>query len=152
MNLDSLPLLASLLLPLIGEVGIVLARRHPNLREGVTLATAALLFACVWQLAGPVMAGLRPELTLVEPLPGMPVGFRVEPLGMLFSLVASGLWIVNSVYSIGYMRGNREQHQTRFYLCFALSIAAALLSLAWFWRRFGHRFLDFFRRTTPALS
>ena len=126
MNLDSLPLLASLLLPLIGAVGIVLARRHPNLREGVTLATAALLFACVWQLAGPVMAGLRPELTLVEPLPGMPVGFRVEPLGMLFSLVASGLWIVNSVYSIGYMRGNREQHQTRFYLCFALSIAASL--------------------------
>jgi multicomponent Na+:H+ antiporter subunit D len=126
MNLDSPPLLASLLLPLIGAVGVVLARRHPNLREGVTLATAALLFACVWQLAGPVMAGLRPELTLVEPLPGMPVAFRVEPLGMLFALVASGLWIVNSVYSIGYMRGNREAHQTRFYLCFALSIAAAL--------------------------
>ena len=126
MNLDSLPLLASLLLPLVGAAGIVLARRHPNLREGVTLATAALLFLCVCQLVGPVTAGLRPELTLLEPLPGMPVAFRVEPLGMLFSLVASGLWIVNSIYSIGYMRGNREVHQTRFYLCFALSIAAAL--------------------------
>jgi multicomponent Na+:H+ antiporter subunit D len=30
------------------------------------------------------------------------------------------------VYSIGYMRGNAEQHQTRFYVCFALAIAAAL--------------------------
>ena len=126
MNLDSFPLLASLLLPLIGAIGIVLAHRHPDLREGVTLTTAVLLFVSVCQLVGPVTNGLRPALTLLEPLPGMPVAFRVEPLGMLFSLVASGLWIVNSVYSIGYMRGNREQHQTRFYVCFALSIAAAL--------------------------
>ncbi|MBP7201583.1 MAG: monovalent cation/H+ antiporter subunit D family protein [Propionivibrio sp.] len=126
MNLDSFPLLASLLLPLIGAIGIVLAHRHPDLREGVTLTTAVLLFVSVCQLVGPVTDGLRPALMLLEPLPGMPVAFRVEPLGMLFALVASSLWIVNSVYSIGYMRGNREQHQTRFYLCFALSIAAAL--------------------------
>ena len=45
---------------------------------------------------------------------------------MLFALIASGLWIVNSVYSIGYMRGNDEKNQTRFYVCFALAIAAAL--------------------------
>ena len=42
MNLDSFPLLASLLLPLIGAIGIVLAHRHPDLREGVTLTTADL--------------------------------------------------------------------------------------------------------------
>ncbi len=126
MNQDSAPLLASLLLPLICAVGIALAHRHPNLREGITLTTAVLLFVSVCQLVGPVTNGLRPALTLLEPLPGMPVAFRVEPLGMLFSLVASSLWIVNSIYSIGYMRGNREQHQTRFYLCFALSIATAL--------------------------
>jgi multicomponent Na+:H+ antiporter subunit D len=39
-------------------------------------------------------------------------GFEVEPLGMLFALIASGLWIVNSVYSIGYMRTNQEPRQT----------------------------------------
>src|SRR5918994_5957319 len=59
-------------------------------------------------------------------LPGIALGFRVEPLGMLFALVASGLWIVNSVYSIGYMRGNDEQHQTRYYVCFALALAATM--------------------------
>jgi multicomponent Na+:H+ antiporter subunit D len=36
------------------------------------------------------------------------------------------LWIVNSIYSIGYMRGNKEKHQTRFYVCFAIAIAAAM--------------------------
>ena len=54
------------------------------------------------------------------------MAFRVEPLGVLFALIASGLWIVNSVYSIGYMRANRESNQTRFYICFALAIASAL--------------------------
>jgi len=61
-----------------------------------------------------------------EFLPGIAFGFRVEPLGMLFALVAAGLWIVNSVYSIGYMRGNDEPHQTRFYVCFALALAATM--------------------------
>ena len=45
---------------------------------------------------------------------------------MLFALIASGLWIVNSLYSIGYMRGNDEAHQTRFYVCFALALAATI--------------------------
>ena len=119
-------ILAALALPLAGAAGIALAGKTPNLREAVTLTTAVVLFACVAQLLDPVLAGGRPELVLLEPLPGLPIAFRVEPLGMLFALIASGLWIVNSVYSIGYMRANDEQHQTRFYVCFALAIAAAL--------------------------
>jgi len=113
-------------IPLLGAVGIALAGKQPNLREGVTLTTAVILFATVLQLLDPVLAGQRPELVLFGFLPGLAIAFKVEPLGMLFGLIASGLWIVNSVYSIGYMRGNDEKNQTRFYVCFALSLAAAL--------------------------
>ena len=119
-------ILAALLIPLVGATGIALAGKAPNLRESVTLTTAVALLLCVAQLPATVLAGDRPELVLLEPLPGLPIAFRVEPLGMLFALIASGLWIVNSVYSIGYMRGNKEHHQTRFYVCFALAIAATL--------------------------
>jgi len=112
--------------PAAGAAGIALAGRWPNLREAITLLTAALLFACVLQLAPTVLAGGVPQLFVVEMLPGIALGFRVEPLGMLFALIASGLWIVNSVYSIGYMRGNDEAHQTRFYVCFALALAATM--------------------------
>ena len=59
-------------------------------------------------------------------LPGLAIAFEVEPLGMLFALIAAALWLVNSVYSIGYMRANGEAHQTRFYACFALAIAGAM--------------------------
>ncbi len=125
MSADSI-IAVSLLLPLIGAFGIALAGKSPNLREGVTLLTAAALLACVFQLLEPVLNGARPALVLLEPLPGLPIAFQVEPLGMLFALVASGLWIVNSIYSIGYMRDNGEENQTRFYLSFALAIAATL--------------------------
>ena len=119
-------LLAALLGPLAGAVLIALCGRRPNLREGVTLATAALLFYVVASLLPAVLAGAQPALALIEVMPGLALAFRVEPLGMLFALVASGLWIVNSVYSIGYMRANAEAHQTRFYVCFALSLAATM--------------------------
>lgn len=119
-------ILAALAIPLLGCIVIVLCRRHPNLRETATLATSALLFICVASLLPAVLAGARPQAQLLEPLPGLPIAFEVEPLGMLFALIASGLWIVNSIYSVGYMRGNDEAHQTRFYVCFALALAAAV--------------------------
>ena len=65
-------------------------------------------------------------MSLFEVLPGLAIAFKVEPLGMLFALVASGLWIPTSIYSFGYMRGHRERHQTRFFVCFAIAISAAL--------------------------
>jgi multicomponent Na+:H+ antiporter subunit D len=120
-------ILAALAVPLGGALLIGLAGRiNPNLRETVTLSTAALLIVCVWSLLPEIFAGDRPGLRLAEVLPGIEIAFRVEPLGMLFAAMASGLWLVNSIYSIGYMRGNKEKKQTRFYVMFAVSLAAAM--------------------------
>ena len=113
-------------LPLAGALLILLLGRWPNVREGVSLATAGALFALVLTLVDPIKAGLRPDLVLVEVMPGIPLGLRVEPLGLLFALVASFLWIVTTLYSIGYMRGHNEENQTRFFTFFAISIAAAM--------------------------
>ncbi len=65
-------------------------------------------------------------MTVTEMMPGIDIAFQVEPLGMMFAALASGLWIINSIYSIGYMRGNREKNQTRFYVMFAVSLAATM--------------------------
>jgi multicomponent Na+:H+ antiporter subunit D len=116
----------TLAVPVVGAVFIAAFHRHPNLREAATLLTAALLFACVTALLPGVLGGAQPALHLLDVLPGLALAFKVEPLGMLFALVASGLWILNSVYSFGYMRSNGESHQTRFYVCFALALAASI--------------------------
>jgi len=119
-------ILAAMAVPVSGAAGIALAHRFPNLRETITVITALSLLACVLTLLPLVQAGERPEVVLFQLMPGISFSFRVEPLGMLFALVASGLWIVNSLYSIGYMRANDEHGQTRFYVCFALALAATM--------------------------
>ena len=117
---------AALLVPLCGAALIAACHRMPNLREAVTLLAAAALFLAVASLVPAVLAGERPALHLLEPVPGIAIAFQVEPFGLLFALVASVLWIVSSIYSIGYMRGNDEAHQTRFYVCFALALASTI--------------------------
>ncbi|HEX9674021.1 MAG TPA: hypothetical protein VGA12_11350, partial [Burkholderiales bacterium] len=119
-------ILGAIAVPLGGAALIAAAHRMPDLREGVTLVAAAALFLLVASLAPEVLAGGRPGVHVAEVMPGIALAFRVEPLGMLFALVASGLWIVNSLYSIGYMRGNNEQHQTRYYVCFAAALASTM--------------------------
>ena len=119
-------LLLALLTPFVGAAILPLFHDRPNLRETVTLATSAVLALVVLQLLGPVLQSARPELDVIHVLPGLSVAFKVEPLGMLFALVASSLWFVNSIYSIGYMRANQEPRQTTFYVCFAIALGSTI--------------------------
>lgn len=116
----------TLAIPLAGAVIIVLLDRRPNWREAAILLSAGTLFALVLRLWLAFEGGERPGLVLVETLPGLPLALAVEPLGLMFALVASFLWIVTSIYSIGYMRANSEAHQTRFYAAFAIALASTM--------------------------
>ena len=122
----TLLVLGCVALPVLASGLIVLARRAPNLRESVTLVTAALVLACVLGIYPEVSQGGRPGLVLAPLVPGIPLKLVVEPLGLIFAMVAGFLWIVTTIYSIGYMRAHHERNQTRFYACFAVSIAAAM--------------------------
>lgn len=117
---------AAICLPVLGAALICITGSRPNLREAVTLTTAIGLFALVLIVVSSVVSGGRPEFTLIEMFPGLSISFKVEPLGAVFGVIASGLWILTSVYAIGYMRGHHEKNQTRFYACFALALASTI--------------------------
>lgn len=119
-------MLLALLLPLLAVGPILLAGRYPNLREAVSLGAGGLLVAVVLGLRGQLADGVVPVLHLGEMLPGLALRLELEPLGMLFALVAACLWPVTILYAIGYMRGHHEKNQTRFYAFFAVAIAAAM--------------------------
>ncbi len=121
-----LTIIAALGVPLIGALLILLTRANPNLRETVTLVTATVTFVLVATLYPLVSGGASPSFVVGEMMPGLVIGFTLEPLGMLFSLIASFLWIITSLYAIGYMRGHHEKNQTRFYFFFAVAIFATL--------------------------
>jgi multicomponent Na+:H+ antiporter subunit D len=111
--------------PLAGALLIVASGRHAIVRDGVSLTTAATLFGVLLALAPVVFGGARPDLMLIEPLPGLPLQLTLEPLGMLFALLSSSLWIITTLYSFGYMGAHHAHGLTRFYACFALSLWAA---------------------------
>ena len=127
MNLSGVEQLYSLVgIPLLCAVLLPLARRWPNLREAITLCSSVALACVAWPFAFAVEAGIAPSVVLAEPLPGITLSLGIEPLGAVFVLVASTLWVLSSIYSIGYMRGNNESHQTRFYVCFAIAISSTM--------------------------
>lgn len=123
----SSPILLAICVPLITAVAIQLGSRiSDNVREAATLIGSLTLAVVVWGMLPGLYAGERPSVTLMEILPGISIAFTVGPLGMLFAALASGLWIINSIYSIGYMRGNKEKKQTRFYTFFAIALSATM--------------------------
>jgi len=119
------PVLASLV-SLLAVLPIVLLGKKPNLREGATFVAAFIKFGLVVSMLPTILAGSTIEYTLWQILPNLSIAFRVDGLGMLFGLVASSLWIVTSLYSIGYMRGLKEHSQTRFFSFFAISLSATI--------------------------
>lgn len=120
----ALPL--TIVIPLVGALLVALTGRAPNLRETMTLVTGIALLIIVSTLVPPVLSGAVPEIVLVSTLPGLPIALSAEPLGLLFALVAAPLWIVTSIYAIGYMRGHQEHNQTRFFAAFAVAIASTM--------------------------
>lgn len=123
---DANILLLAIAIPALTPFIVAALGSRPNLRDGASVLASFATFAAVLYLLNAVIGGARPAVTLLEVMPGLTLGFAIEPLGMLFATVASGLWIATAIYSIGYMRGANEKNQTRFYICFAIAIAAAL--------------------------
>ena len=119
------PVLASLV-SLLAVIPIILLRRRPNLREGASFLAGIIKFGLVASMLPAVMAGSTLEYTLWEIVPNLAIAFRVDALGMIFGLVASSLWIITTLYSIGYMRGLKEHSQTRFFSYFAVSLSATI--------------------------
>lgn len=119
-------LLAAVAAPLVGAVLVMLTGRRPNLREACSFAASAVTFGTIASLAPAVLAGKRFALHLFTLLPGVSLTLRADSFSMVFALVASFLWIVTVLYSIGYMRGLGEHAQTRFSACFALALFGAV--------------------------
>jgi multicomponent Na+:H+ antiporter subunit D len=111
---------------LIAVVPIAANGAWPNLREGFTFLAGIIKLLLVLAMLPAVLDGKVLEFTFCQILPNTALQFRVDSFGLLFALVASSLWLVTSLYSIGYMRGLKEHAQTRFYSFFAVSLSATI--------------------------
>ncbi len=110
----------------LAMLGILLLRERPNLREAVSMLAALVLLGINLAAYRALRAGAAMSWSSGEILPGLTLELALEPLGALFALIASFLWLVTVVYAVGYMRGHGEHNQTRFYCFFALSIGCVM--------------------------
>lgn len=114
-----------IIIPIIGAIFIFFARKNENQREAVSFIAAFFLFGIVLNLFN--SSTINGEIIhLIQLFPGVSIAFFYDHLSVLFAFVASSLWIVTTLYSIGYMRGLSEQNQTRFFICFAIAISATM--------------------------
>jgi multicomponent Na+:H+ antiporter subunit D len=117
--------LAAIVIPITVAVFIVVARRSPNVRDAILVVGAVVTFATIGAMLPAVLDGQVPTTSLGELVPGLELSLRADGMGMLFALLAGSLWILASIYAIGYMRGDQAKNQTRFYAFYALCLSTA---------------------------
>lgn len=123
---ETLTPLFAILASLVAVPLILLSGSRPNLREFWTILAGVVKFGLVMSLLPAVSDGAIPQTTLFELIPGVPLLLKVDAFGLYFAMIASGLWIFTSFYSIGYMRGNHEVNQTRYFSSFAVCLSATI--------------------------
>ena len=123
-------MLVGLLAPLVIAVLTPFLAVRSRWRDAAGPIGGVITFIAALQVAMAVLDGETPRLFVAQIAEGLAIEFAVTPLGAIFSLVASGLWILAALYSVGYMRGNHEKHQTRFAAFYAVAVHAAM-AVAW---------------------
>ena len=97
-----------------------------NLREASIIIAGLVLLLLNSLIYSDVTAGIPVQSGEFAMLADFSLKLSAEPMGVIFGVLASFLWVVTTVYSIGYMRGHHEINQTRFYVCFAIALAAVM--------------------------
>lgn len=109
-------LLTGLLIFFVGE------EQH-RLRSTLNLAGAVAKLALVGAMLWGVFHRQRYE-TRLPLLPGLDFVLRADAMGMLFVSLSSALWLLTTLYAIGYLE--RSPHRSRFFGFFSLCVTSTM--------------------------
>ncbi|MCP4692158.1 MAG: monovalent cation/H+ antiporter subunit D family protein [Desulfobacterales bacterium] len=112
--------------PIIAALLILFSARRPNVRESWALLGGAALCGAVLSMIPHVLQNGPIHCAVIPLVAGVDFAFKADALGLIFAITSSCLWILVTIYSIGYMRSLKEHAQTRFYFSFALALSGAI--------------------------
>ena len=123
-------LVCIVLLPFISAIMILMLKKIKYSQEIISIISSCALFYITLE-AYKFYTKHDSELyiKLYEFInPKIHIAFKAEILSMIFSLLASFLWIITTIYSISYMKNNdnNNKKQPLFYACFAISIGCTM--------------------------
>jgi multicomponent Na+:H+ antiporter subunit D len=111
----------------VGIVIFFLAEERHRLRATLNLAAAVLKLALVGAILYGVYIGQAVE-SRVTLVPGIDFVLRADPLSMLFVTLSAVLWLLTTLYAIGYLEhgANRSRFFGFFSLCVTATMGVAL--------------------------
>jgi len=120
-----IPLLA-LLVPVLGAAGVVLLRHRPPARELCGVVAGIAQLGLVATMVPAVRDGGTISFTLSTFLPEVSIALRVDALGVVLAGSAAALWVLTTLYAMGYFGTAPEPALTRFHACLCLTMAATI--------------------------
>ncbi|MFP4003999.1 MAG: proton-conducting transporter membrane subunit [Alphaproteobacteria bacterium] len=123
MNPSLLPLLIVVATLVSGIVIFLTPDRMVRFRTALNVAGALITLAFVVILVFGVLQGGN-YATRMPLLPGAPLLLQSDALSLLFAGLSAVLWLVTTVYAVGYLR--RGPHRPRFFGFFALCVSATM--------------------------
>lgn len=118
-----LDLIFALFSGVVGGIIVAFMPRAKNyIRNIVVLLFTILGTFFSWRIALSVFAGEGVKIS--GEIAGFSWSFGPDPLGAVFGLIASSLWIFATIYSFGYMDGKHKQ--STYYAFFLLSFSATI--------------------------
>jgi multicomponent Na+:H+ antiporter subunit D len=118
---ELLPLLVILSSLLPSLLVLFLSDEQSNLRLTLYLGAEVVKLALVFAMLYGIYMQESYE-TRIPLLPGIDFLLRGDALGMLFLTLSAGLWLLTTLYSIGYLRD--DPHRSRFYGFFGLCVTS----------------------------
>ncbi|MDF1542209.1 MAG: monovalent cation/H+ antiporter subunit D family protein [Anaerosomatales bacterium] len=103
---------------------VFLAGSNKHWRRFWMLSAATLKLGVVMSMLPGSLQGTVYTWGMIEFTPGIGLAFRADALGMFFAVVSSTLWVITTIYAIGYMTG--DEHRVRFFGFFALCVSTTV--------------------------
>jgi multicomponent Na+:H+ antiporter subunit D len=120
-----LPVLVLATSLLTGVVIFCLREEQARARTWLNVAGATLKLVLVADMVWGIFHGERYETRLGLGLgPGLELVLRSDHLSMLFAVLSAVLWLVTTLYAVGYLEGSR--HLRRFFGFFSLCVTATM--------------------------
>lgn len=106
-----------------GLIIFTLREEQARLRSSLNLAGAVGKLCLVTVMLWHVYHGAHFE-TRVPLLPGLELVLRADPLALLFATLSTVLWLLTTIYAIGYLEGS--PHRSRFFGFFSICTSATV--------------------------
>lgn len=106
-----------------GSIIFLLDDRQVRLRSALNVGAALAKIFCVGVMLWGVFHGVTYEVRLPM-LPGNDLLLRADTLAMLFVALSALLWLLTTLYAIGYLEGS--PHRSRFFGFFSLCVTATV--------------------------